>query len=134
MNITRKFAGSLFVRGTIGVIGFILSPLSWWNDLFINFPLSFGFAWFIGKFLNIFFVIHGWLFINLFIAGYFLTNLIGFLMIHYSVFGLKKDKKGSVKKQVVISFVYTLLIIAFFGLNICNPEQGCKILPAWVVP
>ncbi|MDY6855161.1 MAG: hypothetical protein SWO11_10735 [Thermodesulfobacteriota bacterium] len=134
MNINKKLHGSLFVRGAIGFIGFILSPLSWWNDLFVNFPLAFGFAWFVGKFLNVFFVIHSWLFINLFIGGYFLTNLIGFLMIHYSIFGLKKENKGSVKKQMAISLVYTLLIIAFFGLNICNPEKGCEILPVWVVP
>jgi hypothetical protein len=77
-------------RGTIGVVGFILSPLSWWNDPFVNFPLSYGFAWLLGRFLSLFVGVHKWLFVNLFIGGYFLTNLVGFLMIHYSVFGFKK--------------------------------------------
>jgi hypothetical protein len=55
-------------------------------------------------------------------------------MIHYSVFGLKKGRKGSLKKQVVISIVYSLAVVAFFGLDICKSEQGCGILPRWVKP
>ena len=31
--------------GTLVFIGFLLSPLSWWNDLFVNVPLALGFAW-----------------------------------------------------------------------------------------
>jgi hypothetical protein len=125
---------AFLIRSTIGMIGFILSPLSWWNDLFVNVPLSFGFAWMIGKFLDIFMVIHRWLFINLFIIGYFFTNLIGFLMIHYSIFGLKKAKKGSIKRQILFSLLYTIIILAFFKLDICRPEQGCRIFPSWVMP
>jgi len=28
----------------IAVVGFVLSPLSWWNDLFVNIPLAYLFA------------------------------------------------------------------------------------------
>jgi hypothetical protein len=28
----------------VAIIGFILSPLSWWNDLFVNIPLAYLFA------------------------------------------------------------------------------------------
>lgn len=115
-------------------MGFILSPLSWWNDLFVNFPLAYGFAWGIGKFFDLFMVIHRWFFLNLFIVGYFLTNLLGFLMIHYSIFGLKKEQKGSITKQLLISLLYSLGVVAFFGLDICSPEQGCKVFPSWVEP
>jgi hypothetical protein len=124
----------VLLRGTIGVAGFILSPLSWWNDLFVNFPLAYGFAWGIGGLLSVFMVIHRWLFVNLFVAGYFLTNLIGFLMIHYSIFGLKAAKRGSIKKQVLVSVCYTLVIVAFFGMGICSPEGGCSVFPSWVEP
>jgi len=34
----------VLLRGTLGVAGFILSPLSWWNDVIVNFPLAYGFA------------------------------------------------------------------------------------------
>ena len=30
--------------GIIAFIGYILSPLSWWNDTFINLPLAWLFA------------------------------------------------------------------------------------------
>ena len=125
---------SVIARALLGVIGFILSPLSWWNDIFVNFPLAYGFAWAVGRFFHLFMVIHAWFFINLFIIGYFLTNLIGFLMIHYSVFGLKKEQKGSVGKQLLVSLLYTLVVVAFFGLDICSPEEGCRLFPSWVEP
>jgi len=116
----------------VGVIGFILSPLSWWNDLVVNFPLSYAFAWLVGRFLTLFMPVQRGLFIQLFIVGYFLTNLAGFLMIHYSIFGLKKGKKGSLKTQILVSLGYTAAVLAFFGLNICNPDEGCNIFPSWV--
>ena len=35
MSWQRKLSG-----GVLGFIGFMLSPLSWWNDLFVNVPLA----------------------------------------------------------------------------------------------
>jgi hypothetical protein len=121
-------------RATIGAVGFILSPLSWWNDVFVNFPLAFGFAWVSGKFVHMFTAVHAWLFITLFIAGYFLTNLAGFLMLHYSIFYTRQEHNFSVKKQLLVSVFYTFIIVLFFGLDICRPEEGCKVFPPWVVP
>jgi hypothetical protein len=130
---TQK-AGSLVLRGLIGTVGFLLSPLSWWNDLVVNFPLAYGFAWIVGRALSTFMLIHKWLFLNLFIAGYFITNLGGFLMIHYSIFGLKKSRKFSLKKQIGVSVIYSVAIVAFFGLEICKPDAGCQVFPSWVRP
>jgi hypothetical protein len=31
--------------GILVTIGFLFSPLSWWNDLFVNVPLAAAFAW-----------------------------------------------------------------------------------------
>jgi hypothetical protein len=122
-------------RGLIGIIGFILSPLSWWNDPFVNFPLAYAFAWLIGRLLDVFVVVHEWLFVSLFTVGYFMTNLVGFLMIHYSVWGMRSDhKRNSIVKQILISILYSIVIVAFFSLDLCNPQQGCKILPSWVKP
>jgi membrane protein implicated in regulation of membrane protease activity len=36
----RKVTG-----GVLAFAGFMLSPLSWWNDLFVNVPLALVFAW-----------------------------------------------------------------------------------------
>jgi hypothetical protein len=128
----KHLTTSRILRGVIGTAGFILSPLSWWNDLVVNFPLSYGFAWLVGRPLSIFIRIDQWFFINLFIAGYFLTNLLGFLMIHYSLFGWKKEGTYSLGKQALFALGYTLIIVLFFGLDICNPETGCPFFPSWV--
>jgi hypothetical protein len=139
MNLTHKESTvnrmlPFIKRATIGIVGFLLSPLSWWNDVVVNFPLAFGFAWVTGRLINLFTVVHSWLFVGLFTFGYFLTNLTGFLMLHFSIFHMKNGRKFSIKKQVFVSLFYTLVIIIFFGLDICNPEKGCKVFPSWVVP
>jgi len=131
----KKEPTLLFVtRGIIGVIGFILSPLTWWNDLFVNFPLSYAFAYLIGSLLRLFVLISKDLFINLFMVGYFLTNLIGFLMMHYSVFGVTRSKVGSFKTEVLVSAFYTLVILVCFKIGLSNLAKALGIFPSWVKP
>jgi len=36
--------------GVLALIGFMLSPLTWWNDLFVNIPLALVFAWIVSIF------------------------------------------------------------------------------------
>src|ERR1035438_1053489 len=45
MGWKRKMTG-----GVVAMIGFMLSPLSWWNDLFVNVPLALAFAWLVSWF------------------------------------------------------------------------------------
>jgi len=116
------------------VIGFILSPLTWWNDLFVNVPLSYAFAYLTGSLLRLFFLINKDLFINLFMVGYFLTNLIGLLMMHYSVFGVGRSKIGSFKTEVLISAFYTLVILVCFKIGLSNLAKALSIFPPWVKP
>ena len=133
MNFWLKFPTTeWFKRGALAFIGFILSPLSWWNDIFINIPLAYGFAWVIGKFLDIFLDIHRYLFAALFIIGYFLTNLLGFLMIHYSITA-NNEKKESPIKQILISLFYTVIIVLLTYFDILNLNIQLDILPHWVI-
>ena len=48
-------------------IGFMLSPLSWWNDLFVNVPLALAFAWLVSLFWPAVFTAS-------FVLGYWLRN------------------------------------------------------------
>ncbi len=120
-------------RGTLAFIGFILSPLSWWNDIFVNVPLAYAFAWLIGKFIDIFIDIERWLFITLFIIGYFITNVAGFLMMHYSIFGIKKVEKNSIIGQILVSLFYTLVIVGLSYLDIFDLNIQLDIIPNWVI-
>lgn len=132
-NVEQKLpAFTWFKRGAIAFIGFILSPLSWWNDIFINIPLAYGFAWLIGKFLDIFLDIHRYLFAGLFILGYFLTNLIGFLMIHYSLTAANGKKEQPIK-QILISLFYTIIIVLLTYFDVLHLNLQLNILPHWVI-
>src|ERR1035441_2697793 len=64
----RKVSG-----GTLAFIGYMLSPLSWWNDLFVNWPLALAFAWVISWFWKPAFTAS-------LILGYWLTNILGLVL------------------------------------------------------
>ena len=97
--------------GFLTTVGFILSPLSWWNDLLVNIPLAYIFAipfGFISKSL----------FLPAMILGYWITNVVGFMLMHHGVSDLfnKKTKKYTRKelvKDIAISLVYTLIVVVF---------------------
>ena len=59
----------------VSFIGFMLSPLSWWNDLFVNVPIALAFAWIISLFYKP-------AFDAALVFGYWLTNVLGFVLMH----------------------------------------------------
>src|ERR1043165_8386248 len=69
----RKVSG-----GILAIVGFMLSPLSWWNDLFVNVPLALAFAWLVSFFYRPAFE-------ACLIAGYWLTNVWGCALMHKGV-------------------------------------------------
>ncbi len=87
LNIKNKVKGSL-----LAVIGYILSPVSWWNDLFINIPLSYIFA-------LPFSLISKKLFLPTMILGYWITNVIGFMMMHYGIKDIFSKEKKNIQKE-----------------------------------
>lgn len=106
MNI-KKIKHWLFV-----VVGFVLSPLSWWNDLFINIPLAYLFAIPFGL------ISKNWFFPAM-IIGYYLTNLLGVLLMHYGISQIKTDyKKPNLTKTVLVMIAYTLLIVLLIYFKI----------------
>ena len=96
--------------------GFILSPLTWWNDLVVNIPLAYLFS-------LPFSLLHDSLFLPGFILGYWLTNLLGFLLMHWGGEGLLMQKKPSfgIKHSLLISLLYSMIII-------------CLVLFGWLAP
>lgn len=64
----RKIGGLILVG-----IGFLLSPLCWWNDLIFNLPLAYGF----GRLCS--WIVPQWLIPGA-IAGYWLSNLVGIVL------------------------------------------------------
>jgi hypothetical protein len=110
----RKTAG-----GALAIIGYLLSPLSWWNDLFVNVPLAVAFAWVISLFYRPAFMASA-------ILGYWLSNVLGFFLLHKGTQQVLQEKRGSYSRgdlirDLAVSIFYTALIIALAEWGILKP-------------
>jgi hypothetical protein len=113
----RKVSG-----GLLATIGYVLSPLSWWNDAFVNIPLALLFAWVVSFFYKPAFVAS-------LIIGYWLTNVIGFVLLHKGARRLFPGKSPPNSRRewvadIVVSFVYTAVIIVLLKFGILKPFAG----------
>ncbi|MGZ4974441.1 MAG: hypothetical protein ACXWDN_16905 [Limisphaerales bacterium] len=114
MSLKRKISG-----GIIGFVGFMLSPLSWWNDAFVNLPLAVAFGWLIS-------LVYKPAFEPAVVVGYWLTNVAGFVLMHKGGVKMvsKDDKKYSGRdflRDVGISLAYTLLIVVLIKWKVLQP-------------
>ena len=106
--------------GVMAFIGFMLSPLSWWNDLFVNVPLAVGFAWLVSFFYKPAFAASV-------VVGYWLTNVLGLVLMHkggqklLSSKEIVKYSRHEFFKDIVISLLYTLFILFLVRLKILQP-------------
>jgi hypothetical protein len=103
-----KFPRRKVRGGILATIGYILSPLSWWNDLFVNIPLAYAFA-----------IPFGMLSENLFlpamIVGYWITNIAGFILLHKGVVDIatseeKEYTRKDFLKDLLLSILYTAIV------------------------
>ncbi len=94
------------------VVGYILSPLSWWNDGFINIPLSLAIAYVLSHFLGINRLLG-------FYIGYLTTNIVGMFLLIYGG-RLAATRGHSSTRELVISTVISLVytVIASIVLHI----------------
>jgi hypothetical protein len=111
--------------GLLLLVGYLLSPLCWWNDLIFNLPIASLF----GYFCN--WVYPGSMLPGV-IAGYWLSNIIGILMMQFGAIEvLKPDQEQTELPQprnlkqelltgIVTSTVYTLIILALVQLKILD--------------
>jgi len=105
--------------GILATLGFLLSPLSWWNDLILNIPLAYGFA-------SLFSLISPDFFAPMMLIGYWLTNIIGLMMMHKGVKRIinKEEKNYSYNdfvKDIIISVLYSLIMLIFLKLRWFSP-------------
>ena len=114
LSLKRKLSG-----GTLAFIGFMLSPLSWWNDLFVNIPLALAFAWVVSLFWPAVFTAS-------FVLGYWLTNVLGFVLLQKGAQqALSEKPQPYTRRQLLadlgISLAYTLLIVALIEYGVLKP-------------
>lgn len=111
----------IITGGLMEVVGYILSPLSFWNDLYVNIPLSYAGAWLASLFYKN-------AFLPAFVITYWITNILGFVLMHLGATkmfardgGKKRSIPRTILKDVLISTAYTLLIIILVKANIIQP-------------
>lgn len=124
--------------GTLAVLGYILSPLSWWNDLWVNIPIAYAAA-------NLAQVVNSRLFLATFITAYWATNILGLILMHVGIRGAATGKipAFSCQRQIRpggnragtiwwlgISFGYTVIIAVLIHWNILRPLEGYLHLTA----
>ena len=107
--------------GTLAFIGYMLSPLSWWNDLFVNWPIALVFAWAISWFWKPAFVAS-------LILGYWLTNILGFVLMQKGGAKIISEKDAPYSRKLLfrdlaISVLYTLLVVALAKAGVIGPLQ-----------
>lgn len=114
INIWKKLRGGFFL-----VLGYLLSPLCWWNDLLFNLPIAYFFGY-LCSFLSPKLLLPGT------IIGYWLSNVVGFLLMQFGTGDIfrKDNQENNVKKELfntfVSSTVYTLVIILLIQFKIID--------------
>ena len=78
----------------------------------VNVPLAYAFS-------IPFTFISEQLFLPSFIAGYWLSNFLGFILMHKAMTGLVRKRKSrlGLKQQIVIALLYTAIIIIMVWLG-----------------
>jgi hypothetical protein len=116
MSWKRKFGG-----GALAAAGYMLSPLSWWNDTFVNLPLAYVFAWCASRF-------HRPAFGAALVIGYWLTNVLGFILMHKGAQTLaaragRHYSRRDFVKDISVSLAYTALVIVLLKLHVLKPIE-----------
>ncbi|MCX5983203.1 MAG: hypothetical protein NTY89_15710 [Nostocales cyanobacterium LacPavin_0920_SED1_MAG_38_18] len=114
VNIWKKLRG-----GFLLVLGYLLSPLCWWNDLLFNLPIAYFFGYLCS-------LLSPKLLFPCTILGYWLSNIIGILLMQYGSVDMfqQESKERNLKKELFNSLIsstaYTLVIVLLIQLKIID--------------
>ncbi|MEH1841340.1 MAG: hypothetical protein V7L20_21925 [Nostoc sp.] len=113
-DIFKKLRGGFFL-----VLGYLLSPLCWWNDLLFNLPIAYGFGYACS-------LLSPKLLLPCSIIGYWLSNIMGILLMQFGSKDIfqKEPQEHNLKKELVTGLIsstaYTLLIMLLIQLKILD--------------
>jgi hypothetical protein len=111
MNWFKKLRGGALVS-----LGYMLSPLSWWNDLFFNLPIALVFGYGVG------WINSSW-FVPGTVIGYWLSNVAGIVMMQFGAVDIfASEKQRNVKRDLLLGLssatLYTLVVAALVYWNV----------------
>jgi hypothetical protein len=100
----------------------MLSPFTWWNDLFINIPISYLLASIVSFF-------YPESFIYATVVFYWLTNILGILLMFKGAKELVVQKKINHRKiilTVVFMIIYSIILVVLERTNLLRPFFKCN--------
>jgi hypothetical protein len=110
----QKLRGSFLV-----IVGYLLSPLCWWNDLIINLPVACGFGYLCSLFSETFFMPGA-------IVGYWISNVAGVLLMQAGVMDMlqkqaeQRNLKKELMKGLLSSTAYTIVIVLLIHFKVLD--------------
>jgi len=128
MKFNHAFFSSLTLpkikAGALLILGYLLSPLCWWNDLVFNLPIAYGFGYVCSLFSS-------QLLLPCTFVGYWLSNLVGILLMQWgAIAAFQKDsndseaKKPNMRRELLTGFLsstaYTLVILALIQFKVVD--------------
>lgn len=119
MNLQNIITWEKLKNSSLFIVGFLLSPLCWWNDLVFNLPISYGF----GKIVGIF--NPNWL-IPASIVGYWLSNIIGIILMQLGTVNFinESNKEQNLAKNIWMgigtSTTFTIVAVILWQTNILD--------------
>jgi hypothetical protein len=105
------------VSRALFLIGWLLSPLTFWNDAFINIPLSYMIA-------NLLFRVFKGDFLALLLGAYWFTNLAGLAIMYAAGKEAVKGRVGVVKSLlslVITTAIYSFILSLIVKLGFIKP-------------
>lgn len=105
--------------GTLLVLGFLLSPLSWWNDLVFNLPIAYG----VGYLCSL---VWSQALLPATVAGYWLSNILGILLMQAGVLDLaqspsqSRNWKQEIRMSIASSTLYTAVIVGLIQFKLLS--------------
>ncbi|MEG4573932.1 hypothetical protein QUA56_14730 [Microcoleus sp. N3A4] len=110
----KKIRGGLLLG-----IGYLLSPLCWWNDIFFNLPIAYAFGYICSG-------LSPDLLFPCTIVGYWLTNIAGILLMQFGAVDVfaDKPKEKNLKKELLTGLVsstaFTIVVVALIHFNVLD--------------
>lgn len=106
-----------FKRGIIFFIGWLLSPFTWWNDVFVNIPLSYLIASGLFHFIHLRFG-------ALMLGVYWATNVAGIFLMFFSGKDIVLSSKNKIKSIAVL-----IIFVVLYSMLMIYLDKHGKLLP-----
>ncbi len=105
------------IKNAVFFIGWMLSPLTFWNDIFVNIPISYLCAWLAIRFIKADFLF-------LVLVFYWISNGIGILMMYLSGKSIMQDKSNrlqALETILITVIIYSAIIIILGKTGLLKP-------------